>query len=89
MVDFSFWQRSSRDHYKSLIEQAGARWRLIYLQASPALLRERLDERRQRFDANAAFPVDQDLLEHYLSGFQAPHGEGEQLVTTSAEGRSP
>jgi predicted kinase len=82
VVDFSFWQRSSRDAYKSLIEQAGGRWRLLYFQADPALLRKRLAQRSQRFDANAAFPINQELLERYLSGFQAPNGEGEEVVTT-------
>ena len=82
VVDFSFWQRSSRDRYKVLIEQAGGHWRLLYLQVGPAVLRKRLDVRRQRFDANAAFPVDQELLEHYLTDFQVPNGEGEELVTT-------
>jgi gluconate kinase len=37
-------------------------WRLIYLKADLVLLRERLRNRDCRFDANAAFPITQDML---------------------------
>lgn len=55
VVDFSFWQRATRDRYKRLVEAGGGTWRLFHLKADPVLLRERLDSRAQRFDANAAF----------------------------------
>ena len=45
--------------------------------AAPAL-----DERRQRFDANAAFPITEDLLISYLAGFDEPNGGGEEVITS-------
>lgn len=80
VVDFSFWQRASRDRYKRLIEAAGGTWRLIHLQADPSVLRQRLDDRAKRFDANAAFPITQDTLATYLAAFEEPHGEGEEVI---------
>ena len=68
VVDLSFWSRRSRDEYKALIESVGGRWRLIHLKVDPAILRERLAARRSRFDANAAFPITDELLDRYLSG---------------------
>ena len=72
VIDSSFWQRSRRQEYKQLIEQAGGRWRLIYLEIDPALLRQRLHARAERFDANAAFPITDELLTHYLHAFERP-----------------
>ena len=80
VVDFSFWQRSRREEYKQLVEEEGGRWKLIYLKTSPELLRQRLDSRAPRFDANAAFPITQTILEGYVGGFEAPVGEGEIVV---------
>jgi len=45
VVDFSFWQRAARDHYKGLVEGAGGSWCLIYLKVDQVLLRRRLLER--------------------------------------------
>lgn len=83
VVDFSFWQRSSRDRYKQLVEQAGGRWRLVHLRAAPDVLRRRLAERSRRFDANAAFPVDEATLIRYFGGFETPDGEGEEVITVT------
>lgn len=83
VVDSSFWQRSQRDEYKRLIEQAGGRWRLLYLRADPKLLRHRLDARAERCDASAAFPITVERLDHYLRVFEPPSGEGEQVIVPS------
>jgi|APThiThiocy_cv2_1041547.scaffolds.fasta_scaffold02628_10 hypothetical protein len=40
-----------------------------------ATLRRRPDERSARFDANAAFPITDDLLDAYLRAFEAPDDE--------------
>lgn len=80
VVDSSFWQRSRRREYQDLVEQAGGRWRLVYLQADPQLLRARLRTRAGRFDADAAFPVTDELLERYLRDFEPPVGEGEEVI---------
>lgn len=80
VVDFSFWQRSRRNQYKQLIEEAGGKWKLIYLKVHPNDLRERLKVRSQRFDANAAFTITEKILTSFLNGFEAPTGEGEIVI---------
>lgn len=62
------------------MEAAGGTWRLIYLNVDVAELRRRLRERNSRFDANAAFPITDELLDKYLDSFEEPQGEGEELV---------
>lgn len=80
VLDSSLWQRARRDECKHLVERAGGRWRLIYLTADEAVLRERLAERAGRFDANAAFPITDERLTRFLTSFEAPSGEGEEIV---------
>ncbi|WP_281176355.1 AAA family ATPase [Alicyclobacillus ferrooxydans] len=80
VIDFSFWQRARRDEYKHVIRDAGGDWKLIYLKVSPDVLRERLAIRSHRFDANAAFPITEDILNSYLKGFEEPSGEGETVL---------
>jgi predicted kinase len=79
VIDNSFWKRETRDQYKRLIESYGRRWMLLYLKVDPSVLRARLLQRRERFDANAAFPIEDDLLDSYLKSFQEPSGEGELI----------
>ena len=78
VVDFSFWQRASRDRYKGIVTAAGGAWRLVYFDVDAAELRRRLAVRSGRFDANAAFLIDDALLAAYLEGFEVPDGEGEE-----------
>ncbi|WP_078380049.1 AAA family ATPase [Sutcliffiella halmapala] len=80
VIDFSFWQRSRRNEYKQLIEEAGGEWKLIYLKVNANELRERLQIRSQRFDANAAFPITEEILTAFLLGFEVPTDEGEIVI---------
>ncbi|WFB61167.1 ATP-binding protein [Paenibacillus sp. BR1-192] len=80
VIDFSFWQRNRRNEYKKLIEDGGGEWKLIYLKVHPNDLRERLRIRSQRFDANAAFTITEEILSSFLKGFEVPSGEGEIIV---------
>ncbi|MNR36403.1 hypothetical protein D3C85_1543150 [compost metagenome] len=80
VVDSSFWSRSERNEYKRLIENAGGKWRLIYLKVNPDELRERLKIRSLRLDANAAFTITEELLTTFLNGFEEPKDEGEIVV---------
>ncbi|VTR29702.1 Predicted kinase [Actinobacillus pleuropneumoniae] len=82
VVDFSFWQRKRRNEYKKLIEDEGGVWKLIYLKVHPDALRERLRIRSQRFDANAAFTITEEILSSFLEGFEIPCGEGEIIIET-------
>lgn len=79
-MDFSFWQRSKRTKYKNLIEKGGGKWKLIYLKVHPNDLRKRLKTRSQRFDANAAFPITEEMLTFFLNGFEVPTDEGEIVI---------
>lgn len=87
VVDSSLWQRSRRDQLKRLVADAGGHWRLVYLRVDEAVLRERLAMRATRFDAHAAFPITEDILQHYLAGFEEPDGEGEEVINV-ADGAS-
>lgn len=80
VIDFSFWQRARRDKYKQLIEEAGGQWRLIYMKATHELLRIRLKKRSERFDANAAFQITDNVLNAYLDGFEEPLAEESAIV---------
>ena len=82
VVDLSFWRKASRDKYKALIEILGASWELIYLNVPPQELRRRLAERSKRFDANAAFVIDDETLARFLHGFEPPIGEGEVVIAS-------
>ncbi|MBS2967397.1 ATP-binding protein [Metabacillus sp. KIGAM252] len=80
VIDFSFWQRARRNAYKQLIEETGGEWKLIYLKVHPEELRKRLKIRSKRFDANAAFPITEEILTNFLNGFEVPSGEGEIVI---------
>jgi predicted kinase len=83
VVDRSFWQRAARDEYKAFLAEAGAQSELVYLKLEREQLRERLAARAARFDANAAFPITDDILDRFLAGFEEPHGEGETVIRSS------
>lgn len=80
VVDSSFWSRPERDEFKRLIENSGGKWRLIYLKVHPDELRKRLKIRSQRFDANAAFEITEEILTTFLNGFEEPRDEGEIVI---------
>ncbi len=79
VIDFSFWDRLRRNEYKKIIEESGGKWKLVYLKVHPDELRKRLKLRNQRFDANS-FPISDELLNSYVSGFEVPSDEGEIVV---------
>lgn len=90
VLDLSFWNKAYREEYKTLIEGAGARWVLVFLDAGREVLWERVTKRREKRDAldekdkgrdgDSAFDVDGDVFEMYLAGFERPDGEGEVVV---------
>ncbi|RBQ22151.1 ATP-binding protein [Spongiactinospora rosea] len=79
VLDYSFWQRATRERYKALIESHGYRWELVYLKADPATLRQRLAVRNTKDGANRV-TVSEELLNRYLTGFEEPVGEGERVI---------
>ncbi|MEY9931855.1 putative kinase [Catenulispora sp. GP43] len=79
VLDYGLWLRTERDAYKKLVQDAGGRWRLIYLKVERAELLRRLTERNAREDANA-LTVTPAMLDAFFARFEEPVGEGEQRL---------
>lgn len=81
ILDRSFYAKRDRLEFKAMIEEAGARWVLVYLKATQEVLWKRICERRAKgVDADSALEIRESLLERYISGFEAPTGEGEIVL---------
>lgn len=80
VLDYSFWSRAQRMRYRRFVEARGGRVTLLYLQADPGVLRDRLRVRNRVREANAAFAVDRDMLNRFVAGFEAPGGDEEAIV---------
>ncbi|RAG85978.1 ATP-binding protein [Streptacidiphilus pinicola] len=83
VVDYSFWSRAARDDYKALITNHGCRWELVHLKADRTTLERRLEARSSEEGANSV-TVNKALFNRYLSSFEEPKGEGEQVVMQSS-----
>lgn len=81
VVDSAFWSRAHRDDFKLRIAAAGRPWSLVYMKTPEAVLRARLAVRAERFDANAALPIDEATFSQFLRSFQEPMDEGQITVT--------
>lgn len=79
ILDYGYWRREHREKHKELIEDYGAKWKLIYFKADVTLLAERVDSRNRRSDANA-FPITRDMLHDFVRRFEEPHLEGEIVI---------
>ena len=75
VIDFSFWNAKARADYRQLVQRNGHHCQLIFMSTPEKLLRERLIQRANRNDANAAFPITHELLRHYIRGFEPPSEE--------------
>ena len=89
VLDLSFWNKAYRDEYKTLVEQGGGRWVLVFLDAERELLWRRVRQRRAKRDAlsnmeerdgDSAFDIDAETFDMYCSGFERPQGEGEIVI---------
>ena len=80
------WTKAGRERYKRIVEDHGGRWELRYLQADREVLRERLNARSVRSDANAP-PIGEDLMERFIAQFEEPTGEMEVVYTQRHPGR--
>ncbi len=80
VIDYSFWSRGERSRYRTLITDAGGEVTLVYFSATLDVLRKRLQHRNQTQHANAAFAIDDDVLQHFLHQFEAPLDEPNVLV---------
>jgi predicted kinase len=81
VLDRSFYDRGDRAEFKEMVEQAGARWVLVYLKGDRDTLWKRICERRRKgVDADCALEIDEKLLDRYFEGFEDPVGEGEVVI---------
>jgi len=83
VLDYGFGRRDQRDEYKELITEHGGQWRLLYFNTPLDVLRQRLAERNQRDDANA-LPITQAEIVEFVSWFEVPDGEGEEIIEPDA-----
>lgn len=82
VLDYGFWKKSARDEYKELITNFGGEWKLLYLKAPIGVLKKRLAARNtQAPDKNHR--ISEELLEKFVGEFEAPEGEGEEIIESS------
>ncbi|WP_042442959.1 AAA family ATPase [Streptacidiphilus jiangxiensis] len=79
VIDYSFWNRATRERYKAAVESHGCRWELIRLRADLDTLRRRLAVRNEQTGANSV-TVSDEVLERYFAAFEEPVGEGERVI---------
>jgi len=82
VLDYGLWSKADRDHYKAIADTLGARWELLYFEASDDLLKARLSARNSRADANALTVMDRHFQE-FKGRFTPPSGEGETVIRQS------
>ncbi|OAQ96444.1 hypothetical protein LLEC1_00977 [Akanthomyces lecanii] len=91
VLDLSFYSKEYRDEYKAIVEDAGGRWVLVFLDAERGLLWRRIQARRAARDripvesgardGDSAYDIEPETFEMYCSGFEPPVGEGEIRVS--------
>lgn len=87
ILDFSFAFQATRDEWKALVEGAGGRWVLIFIEVDPDELRRRVRARNQLAvkDGDSAFYVTEQVLESFIAGFERPIGESEVVLRLENE----
>lgn len=79
MLDFGFWKRAARDEYKHFVEQLGANCRLLYFAVPEQELKNRLHIRNET-DLDRNHHIDEELMDKFITMFEAPQDEGEEIV---------
>lgn len=79
VLDHGLWRRPDREAWKTLVESAGGRWRLLYFPVPREELWRRLEQRNRLQHANA-LSVTARALDDFFARFEAPHGEGEEVI---------
>lgn len=74
ILDFGFWSREEREHYRDQAAAAGAGSVVHFVDATPELLRQRLAARRRDQPANT-FQVSEAQLAEWSTLFQRPAPE--------------
>ncbi|MBE1491705.1 AAA family ATPase [Plantactinospora soyae] len=83
VLDYGLWRRPERDAWKTLVETAGGRWRLLYFPVPRTELMRRLGLRNQLTDANALRVTERELDEFY-GRFDVPVDEGEETIPATS-----
>jgi hypothetical protein len=71
VIDWGFWARDERDHYRAEAEALGAKVVLRYLEVSPAELHRRLAQRNANLPSDT-FHITQEQLDLWSTWFQPP-----------------
>ena len=79
ILDYGFWKKAEREEYKQLIETIGAQWKLLYFKIPTTILKERLQIRNQVDPVNN-HQIEESLLDTFDTQFEAPVGEGEEVI---------
>lgn len=86
VLDLSCAFRETRDEYRAMIEEGGARAVLVYLECDKETLWRRIQARaRGPKDADSTFVMTLERLDMYLGGFEAPTDEGQIVIDRSQE----
>ncbi|KAJ6789387.1 hypothetical protein PWT90_00940 [Aphanocladium album] len=90
VLDLSFWNKEYRDEYKQIIDDAGGRSVLAFLDGEKELLWNRIQGRRAARDkipvesgardGDSAYDIEPETFEMYWGGFEPPSGEGEVRI---------
>ncbi len=84
VLDFSFYTREERGRFRQLAHEAGARFRMIHLEAEPELLLERV-ARRNRSLPPATFPISPDQFEVLRASFEPPGADEAEILRVRAD----
>ncbi len=76
ILDFGFWTKEKRDHYKQMVEQNGGEWKLLYFKAEPAVLMRRLQAKSRR---DGVPSITKAVFLGFVKKFDEPAGEGEEI----------
>lgn len=86
VLDLSCAFRETRDEYRRIIEEGGARAVLVYLQCDKETLWRRIQARARGIkDADSSFKMTMERLDMYLRVFEPPVDEGQIVIDRSQE----
>ncbi len=71
ILDFGFWAREERDALRAMARDAGADFKMHYMDVSKEELWRRL-ERRNRDACDEVFVIPREMMETYIPLFQPP-----------------
>ncbi len=86
VVDATLCKRAKRDDYRRFLSALGVTYRLVYCSADAATLRARLHRRNASPGREAALVTD-EMLDHFLAGFEPPASDEPHLLLPAASER--